>query len=87
MSYFLMEFNRDDASRILTRFENSQAALAALREHEAARRPEVEVVLLMAESEVQLRRTHGRYFMTIREMAQRMTEEILASARQPLATA
>jgi len=87
MSYFLMEFNRDDASRILTRFENSQAALAALREHEAARRPEVEVVLLMAESEEQLRRTHGRYFMTIREMAQRMTNEVLASAREPFVTA
>ena len=78
MSYFLMEYNRKTETPSLSRFEDSSEALAALSIREAGRRPEVEVVLLIADSVEQLKRTHGRYFMTIPEMAERAMNEFRA---------
>jgi hypothetical protein len=51
--------------------EGAQAALARRFEldREYAGQPNVEVVLLSAESEEALQRTHGRYFKSVRELA------------------
>ena len=62
MTYFLVEFDRNANQASWTTFEGERLALIGLREKEAARLAHVEVVLLMATSIDELRRTHPRYF-------------------------
>ena len=49
--------------------------------------PRGRVVLLIADSIDQLKRTPGRYFMSIGEMVDRMNSELRAAIREPLANA
>jgi len=75
MSHFLLVYDRT-AGRLVrkqqfaTRGETLLARFAA--EDEFSGRPEIEVVNLVASSEEELRRTHGRYFLTLDELAARL---------------
>ena len=80
MKYFLMEFDRATGERELKVFDDEVVAMDALRDREAARKPSVEVVLFFAKSEDQLRRTHSRFFMSEKEIGERMREVLLQQA-------
>jgi len=75
MTHFLLVYDRD-AGQLLRKevFVNSSDAMQARfrAESEFAGRREIEVVALDAESEEELRRTHGRYFFSLAELAGRM---------------
>lgn len=79
MTYFLLEFDRRIGVSTWSEWTDSEAALAELAARERNRQPEVEVVLLLADSIDQLKRTHSRYFMTAREIA----EDLRASFKLP----
>jgi hypothetical protein len=61
-TYFLLEYDRREHRPKWTTFEEARPALDALREREGSRLDHVEVVLLMATSLDDLRKTHPRYF-------------------------
>lgn len=72
MSHFLVVYDQRAGKVLsLTRFEN--AANALQRRFEAERNhqgePGIEVVVLTAANRAALRRTHGRYFKSVRELA------------------
>lgn len=72
MPNFLLIFNRRTGQRSeLREFEEYQDAMqarfAAEREHR--QEPDVEVVVLTARSEQELRATHSRYFQSTRDVA------------------
>jgi hypothetical protein len=75
MAHFLLIYDRP-AGRLLrqeqfdTSAEAMQARFAAEREYAGQRR--IEVVVLSADSEEALRRTHGRYFLSLSELADRI---------------
>jgi hypothetical protein len=75
MSYFLLVYDRD-AGTLLRKQEYAlgsdamRARFAA--ETEFGARSEIEIVVLAAESEVDLRTTHARYFLGLTELANRM---------------
>ena len=71
---FLVEYDRRQQTRRVTVFADTeiQRANQELRAREAAKPPHMEVVLLSAESEDDLRKTHGRYFYTTEELLQRL---------------
>lgn len=72
MSYVLIAYDKD-AGVIIDRveFDDRDLALAARfeRERRERHRPGLEIVLLNAASEDDLRATHGRYFKTPAELA------------------
>lgn len=75
MAHFLLVYDRD--AGVLVRkqeYETSALAMEArfLAEDEFRGRPEIEIVALAAASEEALRDTHGRYFLTLRELADRL---------------
>lgn len=75
MSHFLLIYDR--AAGRLLRQEEYESSLEAMRarfkaEIEFDDRPEIEVAALDAGSEDELRRTHGRYFLTLSELADRL---------------
>ncbi len=75
MTHFLLVYDR--AAGQLVRNEifahGSEAMQARFRaESEFAGRREIEIVAVDAESEEELRRTHGRYFLSLTELAGRM---------------
>jgi hypothetical protein len=72
MRYFLIEAVAGVRPPKVTEFEAADAALAALREREGTKPPEVEVVLFMAESLEALRATHGRLFFSATELGKRV---------------
>jgi hypothetical protein len=73
--HFLLVYDRN-AGELLRkqRYEIGADAMRARfsAEAEFARRPEIEIVALMAESEEDLRVTHGRYFLGLTELADRI---------------
>lgn len=74
MRYFLVVYDRSRGRRReLIEFAADERARAleerARRERDALEQPEVEVVLLAAESRADLERTHGRYFKSVEELA------------------
>jgi hypothetical protein len=75
MAHFLLIYDRS-AGKLLRkeRFESNQDALAArfAAERESHRGQELEIVVISAESESDLHRSHGRYFMTPEELAKRL---------------
>lgn len=71
MKLFLLRYDRRHGELLsIAEFGGSDfpAANKELLRAETAN-PELEVVLLQAESEEQLRKTHGRYFGEFRELA------------------
>jgi hypothetical protein len=73
MSYYLVVYDRSTGAVELEEFTEQQRDLALHRrfeyEREQRNRPEIEVVVLGAESPEVLRRTHARYFKTVQELA------------------
>ncbi|WP_027007789.1 hypothetical protein [Conexibacter woesei] len=75
MAHFLLIYDRDTGRLVRQeRYGSSAEAMQArfAAEREFAGQEQVEVVALTAESEEALRRTHGRYFLTLAELADRL---------------
>jgi hypothetical protein len=75
MSHFLLIYDRD--AGVLVRKQQYDSSVLAMEARFAAEdefrgRPEIEIVALAAASEEALRETHGRYFLTLRELADRL---------------
>ncbi len=72
MPQFLIVYNRDTGDVAIDRYEDDAREAAQERrfalENEHRLEPHIEVVLLGARSEDVLRRTHARYFKTVREL-------------------
>ncbi len=72
MPQFLIVYNRDTGDVTIARYEDDARVAAQERrfalEREHRLEPNIEVVLLGARSEDVLRRTHARYFKTVREL-------------------
>ena len=73
MRYFLVVYNRSTGDVEVRGFAASQREQALeerfIRELAERGRPEMEVVLLGAESRAALKKTHARYFKTAGELA------------------
>ena len=74
MSHFLLVYDRRAGRlRTMKRFDEDQheaAVEARFRSEDSTRHePDVEVVLLSGVSEQALKRTHGRYFKSLTELA------------------
>ena len=86
MTYFLLEYNRLSERAEVTAYADAADALKVLSAREGAKAPEVEVVLLMADSVEQLKRTHSRYFLSAQQMflsAQEMMDNLKGSLALP----
>jgi hypothetical protein len=70
MTLFLLTFDRQNRQATLRELPDHGDALGELFEAEARLRdhPELEIVLLTAADEDDLRRTHARYFESIDEL-------------------
>ncbi len=73
MSYYLVVYDRSTGAVEVEEYTDNERELALhrrfIREREQAKRPEVEIVVLGAESREALEQTHGRYFKTFQELA------------------
>ena len=79
MKYFVVEYERPTGTLRMCRefpYTDYKAAAALRFERDLANRehPEVETVLLGADSLEALKITHGRYFYTVSELAGQMVE-------------
>lgn len=75
MTHFLLIYDREAGTLVRQEVfaDGSEVMQARFRaEAEFADRRGIEVVALDAESEEALRRTHGRYFLSLAELAGRM---------------
>jgi len=75
VSHFLLVYDRDAGALLRTqRYDIGADAMRArfAAEGEFSGRPEIEIVALAAESEDDLLVTHGRYFLSLTELADRM---------------
>jgi hypothetical protein len=73
MSHWLIIYKRSEEKLLACDpFEDPRAALAERFRLERDAHPDVEIVVLGAESLEALKVTHGRYFMTVPELAGRM---------------
>lgn len=70
MSLFLLQFNRDTRRVVVEQFDDQESALRRLSDAEKEARQDraLEVVLLTAADEADLRKTHSRYFETFEEL-------------------
>lgn len=83
MFYYLIEYDRPQGRLIsLARYEKLEAAERARIDRELASKREtgLEIVILQAASEEQLRTTHGRYFTAAEELTERAKAEGRAAA-------
>jgi hypothetical protein len=82
MRYFLVVYNRITGAVDVKDFAASQREQALAerfaRELKERHQPEIEVVVLGAESRAALERTHARYFHSVKELAH-YVEELAAS--------
>lgn len=74
MKYFILVYDQHQRKiRDLEVFPEGSSREALERrfelEHESLREPSLEVVMLSAESEADLERTHARYFKTVERLA------------------
>lgn len=74
MPQFLIVYNQNTGDVTVDRFEDDARELAQARrfalESQHRLEPHIEVVLLGARSEAVIRRTHARYFKTVRELVE-----------------
>lgn len=68
LHYFLLENDRQSGELVVSEYTDKTEAASALHEKETNRAPEVEVVLFMARSLDDLKRTHSRFFKSLGEM-------------------
>lgn len=74
MAHFLLIYDRGAGQLVRQRQYADAAAAFAGRvdaESEFVGRPEIEIVAVTAESEDELRTTHGRYFLDLSQLAAR----------------
>jgi hypothetical protein len=75
MAHFLLIYDRAAGHLVRNQeYDDAAAAFAGrvLAEAEFANQPDIEIVALTAESEDELRTTHGRYFLGLSELAARI---------------
>jgi hypothetical protein len=75
VAHLLLIYDRDAGQLVRqASYETSVAAMHArfAAETEFAGKPEIEIVALVAESEEAARVTHGRYFLGLTELADRI---------------
>ncbi len=75
MAHFLLIYDRSAGKLVRQESYGSNGEAMRARfvaEGEFAGRPEIEVVVLVAESEEAMRRTHGRYFLGLSELVDRL---------------
>jgi hypothetical protein len=74
MSYYLVVYDRSTGTVEIEEFTDQQGDLALHRRFECERaqrnQPQIEIVVLGAESPEALKRTHARYFKTVQELAE-----------------
>jgi len=74
MSYYLVIYDRSTGDVKVEEFAEQQQDLALhqrfVHERQHRNHPDIEVVVLGAESRGALERTHARYFKTVQELAQ-----------------
>lgn len=74
MPQFLIIYNQQTGAVEVTPYADDQRAVARERRFELERayrlEPHIEVVLLSAPSEDVVRRTHARYFKSVRELVE-----------------
>jgi hypothetical protein len=80
LTYFLVEYDRKLQKAVVTEFADAARAIPELNARELARRTDVEVVLLIADSREQLIRTHSRYFLSTQELRNRLLTRSAALA-------
>ena len=88
MAEFLLIYDRRAGEIIRHReYDDSKVALAARfeAEREFRGRPDIEVVVLGADSWDALKITHGRYFYTVSELMQIARDRLDASIRSRIA--
>ncbi|HMJ02384.1 MAG TPA: hypothetical protein VK506_05550 [Conexibacter sp.] len=76
MTHYLLVYDRDAGELVRKQIyaQRAEAMQARFRaEAEFNGRGEIEIVALDAESERELQRTHGRYFLGLTELADRIT--------------
>jgi hypothetical protein len=76
VAHFLLIYDRD-TGRLVRKEQQYESADAAMQarfaaEAEFAGKPNIEIVALVAESEEALRKTHGRYFLGLSELVDRL---------------
>ena len=76
MTYYLVTLDRESGSIQLDPFGDEADALEALRVREAARKASQEIVLFIADSEDELRRTHSRFFLGVEQIGERLRHEL-----------
>ncbi len=82
MMIYLIEYNRPEGRLVTFKvFAESERSKAETLRFEIEldlnrRKVDHEVVLLLAESEAALRRTHGRYFYDAQQLLERMREAL-----------
>jgi hypothetical protein len=69
MTYFLIVYNRRSGEVQYEPFADRRLALSRRFELEAHGRPDDEIVVLGAADLDQIKRTHGRYFKNVSELA------------------
>jgi hypothetical protein len=75
MAHFLLIYDRAAGQLVRQqRYADAAAAIAGrfAAEKEFAQQPQIEIVAVTAESEDELRTTHGRYFFDLNELAARI---------------
>jgi hypothetical protein len=81
MKHFLVVYDRREGRLMrLTDYRSADSALSArfAAERKFRDQPDVEVVVLGAESREALNRTHSRYFKDVRELAQEALDKVSA---------
>lgn len=74
MNHFLLVYDQKQGKLLLpiVKFTDAEGGAAIRRRFELEReyggQPGIEIVVLSAESEEAIRKTHGRYFKTVREL-------------------
>ena len=81
MTGFLVHYNRKTAKVTVERHDDSDEAIQAFNRGERALGPDEEVVLLFADSEATIRKTHPRFFMSTREYLQQAVREVVDERR------
>ena len=80
LRYFLLELDHRSGDLVVSEYGENEEATAALHERESRREPEVEVVLFMAHSLDDLKRTHSRFFKSLKELVKDFQSAVGAEA-------
>lgn len=82
MNHYLLSFKRSSGRLTVEKFEGVDAGRTALRARFAAEakfagQDDVELVVIQARSEDEIRRTHSRYFQSVRQLTQTARDDMM----------